>query len=65
MTTNDTVNAALREIAKRPRRVNAVAGLAELAEAGAFDELVDKAASHVAPPGSYVDASALVGFSAA
>ncbi len=43
-TKKDTVNAALRETAQRLRRAKALARLAELGEAGAFDELLDKAA---------------------
>jgi Arc/MetJ family transcription regulator len=41
-TKKDTVNAALRETAERLRRARALARLAELAEAGAFDELADE-----------------------
>jgi len=44
VTKKDTVNAALRETAQRLRRAKALARLAELGEAGAFDELLDKAA---------------------
>jgi hypothetical protein len=40
----DTVDTALRETAQRLRRAKALARLAELGEAGAFDELLDKAA---------------------
>jgi Arc/MetJ family transcription regulator len=43
-TKKDTVNRALRETSQRLRRANALARLAELGEAGAFDELLDKAA---------------------
>jgi Arc/MetJ family transcription regulator len=42
-TKKDTVNTALRETAQRLRRAKALARLAELGEAGAFDELLDKA----------------------
>lgn len=42
-TKKDTVNQALREIAQRLRRADALARLAELGESGAFDELLDKA----------------------
>jgi Arc/MetJ family transcription regulator len=38
----DTVNTALRETAERRRRAEALAELAALGEAGAFDELLDK-----------------------
>lgn len=38
----DTVNTALRETAERRRRAEALAQLAALGEAGAFDELLDK-----------------------
>jgi len=41
-TKKDTVNAALRETAERLRRARALARLAELGEAGAFDELIDE-----------------------
>ncbi len=41
-TKKDTVNRALRETAQRLRRANALARLAQLGEAGAFDELLDK-----------------------
>lgn len=41
-TKKDTVNAALRETAERLRRANAYADLAEQAESGSFDELLDK-----------------------
>lgn len=41
-TKKDTVNAALRETAERLRRARALARLAELGEAGAFDDLLDK-----------------------
>lgn len=41
-TKKDTVNRALRETAQRLRRANALARLAELGEAGAFDPLLDK-----------------------
>jgi Arc/MetJ family transcription regulator len=40
-TKKDTVNQALRETARRLRRAQALARLAELGEAGAFDELLD------------------------
>lgn len=40
-TKKDTVNQALRETAQRLRRAQALARLAELGEAGAFDELLD------------------------
>lgn len=43
-TKKDTVNHALRETAQRLRRANALARLAELGEAGTFDELLDKTA---------------------
>jgi Arc/MetJ family transcription regulator len=43
-TKKDTVNHALRETAQRLRRANALARLIELGEAGAFDELLNKAA---------------------
>jgi Arc/MetJ family transcription regulator len=43
-TKKDTVNTALRETAQRLRRAKALARLAELGEAGAFDELLDKTA---------------------
>jgi Arc/MetJ family transcription regulator len=41
-TKKDTVNAALRETALHLRRARALARLAELGEAGAFDDLLDK-----------------------
>ena len=41
-TKKDTVNTALRETAERLRRGQALARLAELGEAGAFDELLDR-----------------------
>ena len=40
-TKKDTVNTALRETAERLRRAQALARLAELGRAGAFDELAD------------------------
>jgi len=40
-TKKDTVNQALRETARRLRRAQALARLAELGESGAFDELLD------------------------
>jgi Arc/MetJ family transcription regulator len=43
-TKKDTVNTALRETALQLRRAKALARLAELGEAGAFDELLDKTA---------------------
>ncbi|MQA26411.1 MAG: DUF2191 domain-containing protein [Micromonosporaceae bacterium] len=43
-TKKDTVNTALRETAHRLRRAHALARLVELGEAGAFNELLDKAA---------------------
>jgi Arc/MetJ family transcription regulator len=43
-TKKDTVNQALRETARRLRRAHALARLAELGEAGAFDELLDPTA---------------------
>jgi Arc/MetJ family transcription regulator len=43
-TKKDTVNTALRETARQLRRAKALARLAELGEAGAFDELLDKTA---------------------
>jgi Arc/MetJ family transcription regulator len=43
-TKKDTVNTALRSAAQQLRRAKALARLAELGEAGAFDELLDKAA---------------------
>jgi len=42
-TKKDTVNSALRATAQQLRRGRALARLAELGEAGAFDELLDKA----------------------
>ncbi|MDR7278022.1 type II toxin-antitoxin system VapB family antitoxin [Catenuloplanes atrovinosus] len=41
-TKKDTVNAALRTTAEQLRRAQALSRLAELGEAGAFDELLDK-----------------------
>jgi Arc/MetJ family transcription regulator len=41
-TKKDTINAALRETVQRLRRADALARLAEMGEAGAFDELLDK-----------------------
>jgi Arc/MetJ family transcription regulator len=41
-TKKDTVNAALREGVERKRRAVALARLAAKAEAGVFDELLDK-----------------------
>ena len=41
-TTDDTVNAALREIAQRNRRLEAFGQLAEMARDGQFNELFDK-----------------------
>lgn len=41
-TKKDTVNTALREAVQRLRRARAYARLGELAEAGMFDELLDK-----------------------
>ncbi|MDO3649783.1 type II toxin-antitoxin system VapB family antitoxin [Nocardia mangyaensis] len=43
-TKKDTVNAALVEVAKRLRRIKALNELAEMAEQGDFDILMDKAA---------------------
>jgi Arc/MetJ family transcription regulator len=43
-TKKDTINTALRETVQRLRRANALARLSEMGEAGAFDELLDKAA---------------------
>jgi Arc/MetJ family transcription regulator len=43
-TKKDTVNAALRETAERLRRARALARLAEMGAAGAFDDLLDKSA---------------------
>jgi len=43
-TKKDTVNTPLRETARRLRRAQALARLAELGQSGAFDELLDKAA---------------------
>ncbi len=43
-TKKDTVNTSLREIAQRLRRGEALAMLAVRAEAGDFDELLDKSA---------------------
>ncbi|GAA4684164.1 type II toxin-antitoxin system VapB family antitoxin [Phytohabitans rumicis] len=41
-TKKDTINTALRETANQLRRAKALARLAELGEAGAFDQLLDK-----------------------
>ncbi|MFK4222851.1 type II toxin-antitoxin system VapB family antitoxin [Streptomyces sp. NPDC019890] len=41
-TKKDTVNAALLEVAKRRRRLNALDELAEMGERGDFDVLLDK-----------------------
>jgi Arc/MetJ family transcription regulator len=41
-TKKDTVNTSLRETARRLRRAQALAKLAERGEAGDFDELLDK-----------------------
>jgi Arc/MetJ family transcription regulator len=41
-TKKDTINTALRETVQRLRRADALARLAEMGEAGAFDELLDK-----------------------
>ncbi|MFC8528428.1 type II toxin-antitoxin system VapB family antitoxin [Nocardia sp. NPDC057227] len=41
-TKKDTVNAALVEVARRLKRVKALNGLAEMAEQGDFDSLLDK-----------------------
>ncbi|MGP4000455.1 type II toxin-antitoxin system VapB family antitoxin [Streptomyces sp. 8N706] len=41
-TKKDTVNTALREILAAKRRALALAGLAARADAGEFDELLDK-----------------------
>jgi Arc/MetJ family transcription regulator len=41
-TKKDTVNTALREAAQRLRRARALARLAEIAETGQFDELLEK-----------------------
>ncbi|WP_280396675.1 type II toxin-antitoxin system VapB family antitoxin [Nocardia carnea] len=41
-TKKDTVNAALIEVAKRLKRVNALNELGEMAERGDFDILLDK-----------------------
>ena len=43
-TKKDTVNTALRETAQQLRRAKALARLASLGEAGAFDEMLDKTA---------------------
>jgi Arc/MetJ family transcription regulator len=43
-TKKDTVNTSLRETVQRLRRADALARLAELGEAGAFDALLDKSA---------------------
>jgi len=41
-TKKDTVNTALREVAARVRRAEAIAELVEIAKTGQFDELLDK-----------------------
>ncbi|MFD3703769.1 type II toxin-antitoxin system VapB family antitoxin [Nocardia sp. NPDC058658] len=41
-TKKETVNAALAEVAKRLKRVRALNNLAEMAEQGDFDVLLDK-----------------------
>jgi Arc/MetJ family transcription regulator len=41
-TKKDTINTALRETVQRLRRAEALTRLAEMGEAGAFDELLDK-----------------------
>ena len=41
-TKKDTVNTALRNQAEQLRRARALARLAEMGDAGAFDELLDK-----------------------
>ncbi|MEV0331569.1 type II toxin-antitoxin system VapB family antitoxin [Nocardia sp. NPDC050717] len=41
-TKKDTVNAALAEVSRRLKRVKALNGLAEMAEQGDFDVLLDK-----------------------
>jgi len=41
-TTNDTVSAALSEVAQRSRRLRALDRLGEMGAAGDFDELLDK-----------------------
>ena len=41
-TKRDTVNTALRETARRLRRIEAFDELARLGKAGAFDDLLDK-----------------------
>nr|WP_228537325.1 type II toxin-antitoxin system VapB family antitoxin [Nocardia sp. XZ_19_231] len=41
-TKKETVNAALAEVAKRLKRVRALNSLAEMAEQGDFDVLLDK-----------------------
>ncbi|MEV0687202.1 type II toxin-antitoxin system VapB family antitoxin [Nocardia sp. NPDC050378] len=41
-TKKDTVNAALAEVARRLKRVKALNGLADMAEQGDFDVLLDK-----------------------
>ena len=43
-TKKETINTALRETVQRLRRAHALARLSEMGEAGAFDELLDKAA---------------------
>lgn len=43
-TKKDTVNSALRTTAQQLKRAQALSRLAELGEAGAFDELLDKSA---------------------
>ncbi|MFF0432014.1 type II toxin-antitoxin system VapB family antitoxin [Streptomyces sp. NPDC004327] len=42
-TKKDTVNAALREVARRRERLRALEQLTEMAERGDFDILMDKA----------------------
>lgn len=43
-TKKDTVNVALREMAQRLRRAQALERLGELGQSGVFDELLDKSA---------------------
>lgn len=44
-TKKDTVNAALREVGQRLKRINALAALGEMADRGDFDEFLgDKSA---------------------
>lgn len=43
-TKKDTINIALRTTARQLRRAKALTRLAELGDAGAFDELLDKSA---------------------